>query len=376
MKLVRLSLLALFLSLLPDQALAALSPERLNATIEVPGDIRSIATNGEMIALVGNGINVLAKGSTTFDGARSVESKGRLFTKVISTSEGFIAVGIAESTVATSSELPTNLVNPDSIPVDTQVVQSLGLTKLVITEFTTDATVIKESFFDMGRPLVPNSVLVTSERISVVGILSSEKGIQGFIANIGREDGALALQTFGSSDTHLNALATPRILYGSSSEQLAGSNRRGVRDGVILYLDNNAKLVRVVRSFQASASREWNTVNGSHLAVGNVQIGSKREVAVTKFTSKGEPSWFLRVPGSDPHLSGSTLAFITNKKVEGIANFTPRTSTALLITLDTKKKGAFRSASVISARSIKDIAPGLLLIVDRSGRSQLVPFTP
>lgn len=376
MKLIRFTVLALLLTLLPEQAMAAVSAQRVSATIEVPNDIRSIAINGETVALVGDGIHLISRGATSFDGAVTIESKARLFTKVIPSPEGFIAVGIAESSVATSSELPENLINPDSIPVDTQVVQSLGMTKLVITEFTTEAAVIKESLFDLVRPMVPSSVLLASERISVVGSISSDKGIQGFIANISRDDGALSLHTFGNSDTNINALATSRILYGSSSEQLAGSNRRGVRDGVIFYLDNNAKLTRVVRSFQASASRDWSSVNSSHLAAGNVLIGSKREVAVTKFTSKGEPSWFLRIPGSDPHLSGSVLALMTNRKVDGITNFTPRTSTALFITLDTKKKGAFRSASAISARSIKNIAPGLALIVDRSGRSQLVPFTP
>ena len=376
MKIIRLVLLVLLFVLLPEQAIAAVTAERLSASIEVPNEIRSLATNGETVALVGDRIHLISRNATSFEDAKTVESKGRLFTKVISTPTGFIAVGIAESSVATSSELPTDLINPDSIPIDTQVVQSLGLTKLVVTQFTSDATLIKESLFDLGRPLVPNSLLLTNDRITVVGNISSEKGIQGFLINIARENDAFSLHTFGSGDTNINALATPRILYGSSSEQLVGSNRRGLRDGVIFYLDDNAKLTRVVRSFQASASREWSSVSSSHLAVGNVMVGSKREVAVTKFTSKGEPSWFLRVPGSDPHLAGTTLALMTNKKVEGITNFTPRRSTALFITLDTKKKGAFRSASMIPARSIKDFAPGLALIVDRSGRSQLVPFTP
>ena len=376
MKPIRLVLLALLLTLLPDQASAAPSAIRLSATIEVPSGIRSLALSGETIALVGDGIHLISRGATSFDEAREVESKGRLFTRVIPSPEGFIAVGIAESSIATSSELPPDVINPDSIAVDTQVVQSLGLTMLVVTEFSTDGSLTRENLFDLKRPFVPSAIRLTSDRISVVGSISSESGIQGFFANITRVDGVISLQTFGSSDTNVNALATDRILYGSSGEQLVGSNRRGLRDGVIFYLDRNFKLTRVIRSFQASASREWNSVNGSHLAVGNVIVGSKREVAVTKFTSKGEPSWFLRVPGSDPHLIGSTLALVTNKKVAGIANFTPRASTALFITLDTKKKGAFRSASVISARLIKDISPGLALIVDRSGRSQLVPFTP
>lgn len=376
MKLIRLILLALLLTLIPNQAIAAISAERLTPIMEVPSEIRSLAINGESVALVGNGIHLLSRSATSFDGAERVESKAQLFMKVAPSPEGFIAVGIAESSIATSSELPEDLINPDSISLDTQVVQSLGLTQLVIAEFRADATMVKESLFDLGRPLVPSSLLLTNERISVVGSISSDKGVQGFLANIEREDDAISLHTFGSGDTNINALATSRILYGSSSDQLAGTNRRGLRDGVIFYLDKNSKLTRVVRSFQASTSRDWSSVTSSHLAVGNVLIGNKREVAVTKFTSKGEPSWFFRVPGSDPHLSGSTLALMANRKVEGISNFTPRALTALFITLDTKKKGAFRSASVISARSIKDIAPGLALIVDRSGRSQLVPFTP
>lgn len=376
MKIIRLVLLVLLFALLPHQAMAAVPAERLSASIEVPNEIRSLATNGEMVALVGDRIHLISRNASSFEAAKTIESKGRLFTKVIPSPTGFIAVGITESSIATSPQLPSELINPDAIPIDTQVVQSLGMTTVVVTHFSADGTLLKESFFDVGRPLVPNSLLLTSDRITIVGDISSEKGIQGFLISIAREDDDFTIHTFGSGDTNIKALASPRILYGSSSEQLAGSNRRGLRDGVILYLDDTAKLTRVVRSFQASASREWSSASSSHLAVGNVIVGSKREVAVTKFTSKGDPSWFLRIPGSDPHLVGTTLALMTNKKIVGITNFTPKGSTALFITLDSKKKGAFRSASMIPARSIKDIAPGLALIVDRSGRSQLVPFTP
>ena len=156
---------------------------------------------------------------------------------------------------------------------------------------------------------------------------------------------------------------------------MAGSDRRGIRDGVILYLDKKSVVTRVVRSFQASTEREWSGVSSSHLAVGSAIRGKASEVAITKFTSKGEPSWFFRLPGREPAINGSTVGMTTSKKIPGISNFAPKTSTALFISLDLKKKGAIRAALTTPARNVKDMSADFALIVDREGRTQVIPLS-
>ncbi len=372
MKSLRLILLSLLLLLLPEQAHGAIAAKRINPIMELPTDIRALASNQEVIALVGEGIYLLPRSASSFDEALSVESKANLFTDVITSGESFIAIGVAESSVVTSKVMPEKVINPDSIPVTSGTEKSVGLTRLVLTEFLATGQVVKESFFEFERPLVPATLLATSSTIAVVGTIASEKGYQGFLSLINRQSGEFSLHLYGSSSTTINALANTKTLYGSSSERLLSSDRRGISDGVIFYLDNSSKLTRVVRSFQASSEREWISVGSSHLAVGPVVRGNASEVAITKFTTKGEPSWFFRLPGSDPRLFGTMVGFITNKRVDGIANFSPKGATALFLTLDMKKKGAFRSAVAIGARSIKDISGTYALIVDRESRSQLV----
>jgi len=375
-RIARPLVLALLFALLPSQGHAAITAKRVTALFEVPSTVRAIAATKTSIALVGESINLLPQSARSFDDARELESEALLFTDVTTTTQGFLAVGIAESSVVTSTALPSNLINPDSIPAGSSTERTLGSTRLVVTEFTEAGEITKESIFDLDDPLIPASVLVTSDRIVIVGTIASEVGTQGFLASIGRDHGAFALTRYGVSGTSINALANPRTLYGSSDERLAGTNRRGSRDGVIFYLDSGSQLTRVVRSFQASTERSWSAVNTSHLAVGSAIRGENVEVAVTKFNAKGEPSWFFRLPGADPHLRGTTLAFVTKKRIDGISNFAPKSATALFVVLDTKKNGAFRSAVSIPARDIKDLTEGFALIVDRDGRSQLVPLAP
>lgn len=372
---LRIAIPALLLSSLSTTSYAAISARTVAPLYQLPSEIRALASDPESLALVGESIHLVPRGADTFEEARSISSSARLFTDVVSYKESFFAVGVAESALVTKRELPAGLLNPDSITVTDSDQIPLGLTRLVISQFTAISESATELIYDFDRPLIPASILVTNDRIGVVGSIASDQGRQGFLALVARENNAISFFTFGNSGTVITSLANFSTLYGSSDERLAGSDRRGIRDGVIFYLDKKSALTRVIRSFQTSSEREWSKVSSSHLAVGSATKGKVSEVAITKFTSRGEPSWFFRLPGREPSLTGSTVGMITTKKIPGISNFVPKASNALFISLDTKKKGAFRSALSIPARNVKDMSEGFALIVDREGRTQLIPLS-
>jgi hypothetical protein len=110
-----------------------------------------------------------------------------------------------------------------------------------------------------------------------------------------------------------------------------------------------------------------------------VKRSGNEEVAITKFSPSGAPQWFVRYPGNDPHLHQRTVAFITSKKLAGIARISPNGKNAVFLEYDAKsfsKNATIKSVRSIPARSITDLTDGYAIIVDREGRSQLVPLAP
>ena len=381
---LRISLALVVSLLLPVTSHAEIAVKRMTPQLQLDSDIRAIATGTDVIALAGERIRVIPKSATDLTSAITVTgpltgSSDRLFTDLVAYQGRFFAIGIAESVTAVAISTPPNLINPDSITIGGSSPQSRGLTRLVLLEFASSGAIIKESIFDADRPLLPRSLRIFGDRIAIVGSIASASGVQGFFATTDLAGNYLAFSTYGDASTEINSLANLRTLYGGSSERLAGSNRQGISDGVILYLDGEGRLTRVVRSFLASSERSWDEVSTAHLAVGPVKRSGGQEVAITKFSATGAPQWFVRYPGSDPHLHQGTVGFIATKKLSGIARIAPSGKNAIFLEYAAKslsKKATLKSVRSIPANSITDLTDGYAIIVDREGRSQLIPLAP
>lgn len=381
---LRISLALVVSLLLPATSHAEIAVKRMTPQLQLDSDIRAIATGTDVIALAGERIRVIPKSATDLTSAVTVTgpltgSSARLFTDLIAYQGRFFAIGIAESVTAVAISTPPNLINPDSITIGGSSPQSRGLTRLVLLEFASSGAIIKESIFDADRPLLPRSLRIFGDRIAIVGSIASASGVQGFLATTDLAGNYLAFSTYGDASTEINSVANLRTLYGGSSERLAGSNRQGISDGVILYLDGEGRLTRVVRSFLASSERSWDEASTSHLAVGPVKRSGGQEVAITKFSATGAPQWFVRYPGSDPHLYQGTVGFIATKKLSGIARIAPSGKNAIFLEYAAKslsKKATLKSVRSIPANSITDLTDGYAIIVDREGRSQLIPLAP
>jgi|AACY02.1.fsa_nt_gi hypothetical protein len=350
---------------------ASIPVSTLTPLTEVGVDQIALATGSRSIALVGSAIELRdLKGENSLIVREA--STTSLFLDVIKSGANFIAVGIAESSTVSARMLDSSAINPDSITVKPQEQMVLGMTRLQFLEFDESGAVIRETFYDSAYPILPRSILKSGEKILVVGDLATERGFQGFLLMTDPEFTSFKISSFGAVSTSIFAAANPTTLYGSSDESIASSPRRGIRDGVIIYLDKNGRANQVVRSFAAGASRNWVDVNTSHLAVGNVITGNKSEVAITDFDSRGKPEWTMRIPGRDPVIYGRTIGLIVKSRVAGLTSFAPKSSQGLFISFD--KKGVMTKASSIAAIEILDIDSGFALVKVKSGINQLVPL--
>ena len=377
-------LIACLFTLTSVSAVADVAVARLTSIAEVSSQTRALAVTSDAIALAGDSITVLSRENPDQAPAVTfVTSNARLFTDLFAFEDRFFAVGIGESqsTLATtpSSSTSSSTINPDSINVLSNDGNAQGLTRLVLIEFDSAGQVINESVYDSDLPLIPLTLKVFGSTVAIVGSTVSERGVQGFLATTDLELNFLSFNRFGSDSTVIRSLASLRTLYGSSSERLAGTDRKSVQDGVILYLDSSGEPSRVVRSFLSSSQRSWDQVSNAHLAVGEVKRGKIEEVAITKFSPQGSPQWNTRFPGSDGHLDLRTLGLVTSKKLDGISRITPKGKNAVFIEYVSKglsKRGTISRVASIPAREIIDMANGYAVIVDRDGRFQLVPLTP
>jgi hypothetical protein len=73
------------------------------------------------------------------------------------------------------------------------------------------------------------------------------------------------------------------------------------------------------------------------------------------------------------------VGFIATKKLSGIARIAPSGKNAIFLEYAAKslsKKATLKSVRSIPANSITDLTDGYAIIVDREGRSQLIPLAP
>ena len=375
-KISTLILFVLLFGSLLGSASASLTVKKIAPIAEIGAGYQSLAITSTHIALAGEGIEVRDRVS----GARVVvqeSSTSVLFTDLTTSASAsgasFIAVGISESSVVTSREQSDGAINPDSITVASEEEKKVGLTRLILVEFTSSGEITRTSFFDSDKPLLPRSIHLFGEEIVIVGDIASDRGHQGFMVRRTLSGEDFQLSRFGEMNTSIFAAANLRTLYGSSEENLVGSKRQGASDGVILYLDKTGKAVKAVRSFASGAKREWSDVSPVHLAVGPLIRGKTSEVAITDFDSQGKPEWSTRIPGVMGLVEGRAVGVITKARIKALPGFRANSNHALFLQFD--KKGSIKSAASIPAISIIDIFEDHALVKVKSGATQLISFS-
>ena len=187
----------------------------------------------------------------------------------------------------------------------------------------------------------PTSITVDKNGASVVGIMSTDKGNAGFLANADATGVFSKLLQIGLASTTADAVARQGdgsfTVAGSSSETLGGKKVAGITDGILVKVSKALKITSVVRSSVAQGKRIWNSASNSLLLAGEVVAGGKTESAITKFSLAFAPSWTYRFASTGPAISASaTQAFFISTGTVAQLNWNPKSPTPLLLTFDSK----------------------------------------
>lgn len=322
-------------------------PMQLLTTLGSPEEVSGAVVSGKSIIVFGT------KSSKAY--ARAIDAMGKeLWNLSLDQSLASIATAAAVDSIgdvwiAGSTPLAMGLIpptptaaplNPDNtaIPADVFVndLHAVTIWKVSATGALQFTNTLPTSYV-----LFPTAIVVDKVGASVVGIMGTDKGNAGFLANTDLTGSFSKLIQFGMSGTSIDAVVRHNdgtfTVAGSSSETLAGKKVAGVTDGVLIKVSKALKVSNVVRSSVAKGKRGWNSASSSLLLSGEVTVAGKTESAVTKFSNTFVPTWTYRFPSTGPAVSGSAgqTFFLSTGAIPQLT-WAPKSPTALLLTIDSK----------------------------------------
>ena len=338
---------------------------KLLTTIGAPSEVSGVVVSGKNLIVYGTQnsrayVKALDVNGTELWKIQLDQSQGSAATAATVDAVGDIWIAgstpLAASSAVTPSGTTQATINPDNavIPAPTLVGDLKALT---IWKVSATGVVGSPSILPSSHVILPTALLIDKAGLIIVGSLASEKTNAGFIVSLTSGVFSKLLQ-IGSLSTTIESVSRNAdgtfTLVGSSGETIAGKKLVGLIDGVIVRVSKDLKIVSAVRSSISKGKRIWNSTTASLLLGGEVVVGSKSEVAVTKFSSRYIPTWTFRFAGTGPGFTiGSTqLLFLSSGTVPALA-WNPKAPTPLLIT--------FNSKGVISGADSAPIGQRLLI---------------
>ena len=325
----------------------AVKPMQLLTTIGSPEEVSGAVVSGKSIVVFGT------KSSKAY--ARAIDGTGKeLWNLSLDQSAASIATAAAVDPVgdiwiAGATPLAMGLIaptpsatplNPDNaaIPPTTFVGDLHALT---IWKVSAAGVLIFTQTLPTSYVLFPTAISVDKNGASTVGILASNKGSAGFLANADTTGVFSKLLQIGSVSTTADAVVRHSdgtfTVAGSSSETLAGKKVAGISDGILIKVSKALKVISIVRSSAAKGKRIWNSASSSLLLAGEVVAAGKTESAVTKFSATFTPTWTYRFASTGPTLSASSShAFFISTGAVTQLNWNPKVPTPLVLTFDSK----------------------------------------
>jgi len=322
------------------------NPLKLLTTIGSPTEVSGVVVSGKNFIVIGT------QDSKAY--VRALDSNGNELWKLqldqsqASIASAAVVDGVGDIWIAgatpvaavTPTGTTTASINPDNAIIPTSTFIS-DLKTLTIWKVSSVGTLLSTNSLPMSNSVLPTSITLDDSGLAIVGSIAGEKINAGFI-NFMNSSGLFSktLQ-IGSASTTIESVTRNSdktfTLVGSSAETIAGKKLAGLIDGIIIKVTKSLKITSVVRSSISKGKRIWNSTTSSLLLGGEVVVGKKSEVAVTKFSSRYVPTWTHRYPGTGPAFtSGSTqLLFLSNAAIPELV-WNPKTPTALLITFNSK----------------------------------------
>jgi hypothetical protein len=245
-----------------------------------------------------------------------------------------LALGVVPPASTAAPVNPDNAVIPPSVFIG-------DLQAVTVWKVSAAGALLFTNTLPTSSVVFPTSITVDKNGASVVGIMSTDKGNAGFLANADATGVFSKLLQIGLASTTADAVARHGdgsfTVAGSSSETLGGKKVAGITDGILVKVSKALKITSVVRSSVAQGKRIWNSASNSLLLAGEVVAGGKTESAITKFSLAFAPSWTYRFASTGPALSASaTQAFFISTGTVAQLNWNPKSPTPLLLTFDSK----------------------------------------
>lgn len=328
---------------------------KLLTTIGLPSEVSGVVVSGKNLIVYGTQNSRAYAKAVDINGTQLWrtqldQSQGSVATAAVVDAAGDFWIAGSTPLLATPAVAPAGntqaMINPDNavIPATTLVGELKALT---IWKVSGTGVIGLTSFLPSNHVILPTALLIDKAGLTIVGSLASEKTNAGFITSLNSSGVFSKLVQVGSISTTIESVSQNTdgsfTLVGSSSETIAGKKLAGLVDGVIVRVSKDLKIVSAVRSSISKGRRIWNSTTAPLLLGGEVVIGSKSEVAVTKFSSRYIPTWTFRFAGTGPaYTIGSTqLLFLSNAAIPQLS-WNPKTPTPLLITFNSK--GAISAA--------------------------------
>ena len=324
----------------------AVKPMQLLTTIGTPEEVSGAVVSGKSIIVFGS------KASKAY--ARAIDATGKeLWNLPLDQSAASIAtaaavdiagdIWIAGATpMAMGLTPPTTAtpLNPDNAVIPPNVFVG-DLHAVTIWKISATGSLIFTNTLPTSYVLFPTAIAVDKTGASVVGIMATEKGNAGFLANTDNAGVFSKLLQLGTVSTTAESVVRHSdgtfTVTGSSSETLAGKNVAGITDGVLVKVSKTLKITSVVRSSVAKGKRNWNSASNSLLLSGEVTAAGKTETAVTKFSNTFAPTWTYRFTSTGLGVSGSAnqAFFISTGAITQLI-WSPKAPTPLLLNFDSK----------------------------------------
>jgi hypothetical protein len=327
------------------------NPLKLLTTIGSPSEVSGVVVSGKNLIVFGTQNSRAYAKALNSSGVelwklQLDQSQSSIATAAVVDTVGDIWVTGASPLAATSIGSAQAAINPDNaiMPATTFIGDLKALT---VWKISSAGTLVATYTLPTGNVILPNSITLDDSGLAIAGSIAGEKINAGFMILMNSSGLFSKILQLGSSSTTLESIARNAdktfTLVGSSGETIADKKLAGIIDGVIIKVNKSLKISSVVRSSISKGKRIWNSASSTLLLGGEVVVGNKSEIAVTKFSSRYAPSWTYRFAGTGAAFTaGSTqLAFISNGVISELA-WNPKVPTALLITFNSK--GAISAA--------------------------------
>ena len=366
----------------------AVKPMQLVTTIGTPEEVSGAVVSGKSIIVYGT------KSSKAY--ARAIDSTGKeLWNLSLDQSAASIATAAAVDSagdiwIAGATPMAMGLtpaptatpINPDNAVIPPNAFVG-DLHAVTLWKVSAAGSLVFTTTLPTSYVLFPTAIAIDKSGASVVGIMATEKGNAGFLANTDTAGVFSKLLQLGVVSTTAESVVRhsdgTMTVAGSSSETLAGKNVVGNIDGVLIKVSKALKITSVVRSSAVKGKRNWNSASNSLLLSGEVTAAGKTETAVTKFSPTYTPTWTYRFASTGPGVSGSAnqAFFISTGAIDQLM-WSPKAPTPLLLTFDSKgliiaaNSAPAGQGEVLSVLNSKEL--GVLLLT--SSAESVSIFTP